>query len=56
MSDITFYGNKIEQDGNETTVFGAEPSDFVSEFIASEILDAMDFNDIVKYVTDRQYD
>lgn len=47
---------EVEPDGKDAllvTLEEVDASDFVSEFIASEILDAMDFSDIVKYVTDR---
>ena len=40
----------------QVTLNDVDASDFVSEFISSEILDAMEWVDIIKYVAERQLD
>ena len=39
---------------NQVTMNDVDAIDFVSEFMVSEVLDAMDFSDVVDYVTKRQ--
>ena len=39
---------------NQVTMNDVDASDFVSEFMVSEVLDAMDFSDVVDYVAKRQ--
>jgi hypothetical protein len=60
-STVQIYTNKVEIEEQDkgsklVTLENVDASDFVNEFIAEEILDAMDFSVIHKYVTDRADD
>jgi hypothetical protein len=58
MSTITIYTPTIEIEadglGGMQVTIEADAGDFVSEFMPHEILEAMDWSTVVKYVDDRR--
>lgn len=60
MSSMQVYADRVETEPqyqtNMVTLEGVDVSNVVAEFPAEDILDCLDFSDILRYVTDRLED